>query len=257
MAVIELGFPSDLVTGANNTVMQASHAQVTSWPSITPPGPDEPAQTEGQLSGGRQEPTLGWFTWHGGKVNSCSDADQSEWRCLAHGVWTAGNIAKPFPTFPWGAGKGGGGDPIVLFDNGNASAGEQSAIVVGTASHFMASSHITSSDGQGRINAGLLGSVQEVPKGFVSETLIVASMHGVNAAVSDFGGALLRRSGKNKTRPADFTSDYLGYYTDNGAYLYYHFNGANATGYTTGLLDVLAAGKRVGVPLRYLQFDSW
>lgn len=44
---------------------------------------------------------------------------------------------------------------------------------------------------------------------------------------------------------------------DNGAYLYYHFDGQNSSGYARELLAVLDTGKQKGIPFRYLQFDSW
>ena len=254
MAVIELGFPGGVAaTGANNSVSAANTGQVSSWPSISPP----PTSAE----------RLGWFTWHGGKVQSCSDADESEWRCLPNGEWTAagGQQQLLFPTLKWGAsGGGGGGDPFVLFNDGNATAGEQRAMVVGTASDdSMASSHTLSPDGQGRVNAGLLGSIQSIPAGHIHETLIVASADGVNAAVSAFGGALLQRYNKTRARPPDFTADHLSYYTDNGAFLYYRFPYPpgdpqfNGTGYSDELLGLVATGQREHIPFRALQFDSW
>lgn len=255
--VLELALPDGLPhTGAANTVARATADQVTSWPALAPPN--------------STTPRLGWFTWHGSKINSCDGGgntpgdtgDNSEWRCNALGPWTDAGIrgrggaqGRRHSKFTGGAaGAEGGGDPFVVFDDG--AAGEQRAVVVGSASHFMATSHVLPATGSARVSAGLLGSVQTIPAGFVQETLICAGF-GVNAATRAYGSALLHRYNKTKAAPPDDTNDKIGYYTDNGAYLYYHAGkGPDAT-YSASLLEVLTAAKRQNIPFGHLQLDSW
>jgi hypothetical protein len=61
-----------------------------------------------------------------------------------------------------------------------------------------------------------------------------------------------------KVRPAndaDITLSHLGYWTDNGATYYYHFE--PKLGYENTLLAVRDEFRSKGVPLGYLQLDSW
>ena len=53
----------------------------------------------------------------------------------------------------------------------------------------------------------------------------------------------------------DFTNNYLGYNTDNGAYYYYQTE-ANRT-YLQTLLDVHAYSKQQQIPYRHALHDSW
>ena len=63
---------------------------------------------------------------------------------------------------------------------------------------------------------------------------------------------------QGKTRPAndaDPTLNYLGYWTDNGATYYYKFD--PTLGYAGTLLAVANSFKQEGIPLGYMQLDSW
>src|SRR5581483_6895160 len=79
---------------------------------------------------------------------------------------------------------------------------------------------------------------------------------GANATFATWGGALMALGGKKPIADdADDTLNKLGYWTDNGATYYYNYN--SSQGYQ-GTLESVAkdfAGK--GVPLGYMQLDSW
>src|SRR5262249_11859053 len=86
-------------------------------------------------------------------------------------------------------------------------------------------------------------------------TLLVME-NGINRAFDSWGRALTSLSGK--IRPAndtDVSLNKIGYWTDNGAAYYYHMAGSMS--YEQTLSAVKADFDRVGVPLGYLQLDSW
>ena len=113
--------------------------------------------------------------------------------------------------------RGGVSGPIVLFDKRG-----RTTCVVSSFSNFMSGSNVASKDGL-QVQFGVVGSMQSVPAGYSLETIAVFDDRGVNEGVITWGDALLTRY--NKRREAyldDFTNQYLGYCTDNGAYYYYH-----------------------------------
>ena len=66
-----------------------------------------------------------------------------------------------------------------------------------------------------------MGTVTSIPVGYDYETIVYYG-GGVNVAMRGWGAALRRRSGKTTAaRDADHSINYLGYWTDNGAYYYY------------------------------------
>ncbi|KAH8067431.1 hypothetical protein JL721_7542 [Aureococcus anophagefferens] len=100
-----------------------------------------------------------------------------------------------------------------------------------------------------------MGRVKAVPAGHVVETIVHFSKDGVNGAMDAWGAALLGRYGKDRAvAEADFTVNYLGYSTDNGAF-YYYGSEKNKTMEDT-ILDVHAYAEAAGIP-RYVLLDSW
>ena len=93
------------------------------------------------------------------------------------------------------------------------------------------------------LQAGLLGSIREIPANYTAETLLFLGPGarsacaprpcGPNAAVHSFGVALRRYKGKDTGFPAggwgaDATLSHLGYYSDNGAYCVPHLTQPSA-----------------------------
>ena len=109
-----------------------------------------------------------------------------------------------------------GGYPLVIFDSDMTN-----TIVISPLNTFMASSATYTSPSVG---FGILSSVDIVPPGYVYETILVAGQN-VTGTMSYWGGLLLEKYGKDTAyRETDFSLNYLGYWTDNGA-CYFHYTG--------------------------------
>jgi hypothetical protein len=138
--------------------------------------------------------------------------------------------------------------PFVFFD-GNAN-----AFILSAASDFMNASTAQASS-NGALSSGIDPAVASIPAGFSHSTVLVAEP-GINAAYATWGGVLTGLSGK--TRVANDSAPYLerfGYWTDNGAYYYYNYD-ADA-GYPATLEGVSSYFTSIGIPLAYMQIDSW
>lgn len=180
-------------------------------------------------------------------------------------VAAAANSATPFPTFtrypelphhasysdtefgPVSFDTLTADSPFVFFDD-NAS-----TFVLSAASDFMNAATIELAGGA--LAAGIDPAVTTFPAGFTHRTLLVAES-GINAAYATWGSALLSLSGK--TRVASDATPYLsrmGYWTDNGAYYYYNYD--TTTGYPATLASVRDSFTQLGMPLAYVQLDSW
>ena len=135
--------------------------------------------------------------------------------------------------------------PVCFFDGAHAA-------VVSPASNFMAASY--GRGARGAIAVGVMGGVASVPAGYALETIVHAAVGGVNGAMDAWGAALLARFGNGRAA-GDFTTRYLGYSTDNGAF-YYYDGEPNKTMEAT-LLDVHAYAKAAGLPYKHVLLDSW
>ncbi|CAK0821955.1 unnamed protein product [Prorocentrum cordatum] len=141
----------------------------------------------------------------------------------------------------------------------------QTSVVISSFSQFMAASNGKRENG---IAYGLQGSITDIPPGYTLSFVIVASSAGgVNVAFEEWGGNLLRRYGKSREETyEDYSLQYLGYSTDNGAFYYYQTEGhapKRGPPYTPGhtyeetLIDVKAYAVRSSIPYRYILLDSW
>jgi hypothetical protein len=139
------------------------------------------------------------------------------------------------------------GTPWLLFDD------HANAAVLSPANDFMFAT--MAGDGSNQIASGLNAGVHGLPAHFNLQTILVLEP-GINAAWQDWGSALVALSGKTvPANDADIGLRYLGYWTDNGANYYYHYD--STLGYA-GTLEALAAHYRErAIPIRYLQLDSW
>jgi hypothetical protein len=138
--------------------------------------------------------------------------------------------------------------PWLLFDD------KGSAAVVSPAGHFMSASLFAGRNGG--IAGGPGRAVRRLPPHFTQATL-VAFASGVNAAWDSWGAALVRLAalGERPAEDADAPLRYLGYWTDNGAYYYYNYD--PGLGYGATLESLVQHLRARGVPVRYLQLDSW
>ncbi|HTT57450.1 MAG TPA: hypothetical protein VMF63_10095 [Opitutaceae bacterium] len=139
------------------------------------------------------------------------------------------------------------GTPWLLFD------GQGDAVILSPADNFMVSR--MEGDGKTEIASGLNDGLTGVPANFAHGTLM-AFGHGINATWDTWGRALIDRQGT--VRPAnnaDVGLRYLGYWTDNGATYYYNYD--PSLGYAGTLAALVKHERDTGVPIRYLQLDSW
>ncbi len=126
------------------------------------------------------------------------------------------------------------------------------AYVLSAASNFLVASLRTVN---GETRAGIDPEIPTIPAGFTQKTILVIE-HGVNEAFETWGRALTSLSGKQRpANDADITLKYLGYWTDNGASYYYKYE--PLLGYQGTLLGVRDDFIRTGIPLGYMQLDSW
>jgi hypothetical protein len=137
--------------------------------------------------------------------------------------------------------------PWIFFDTSGRT------FILSPAANFMTAS--TAWGPNGELSSGISPDIRVLPRGFEHRTLLVVEQ-GVNRAFDTWGNALTALGGK--TRPAndaDVSLSRIGYWTDNGAKYYYHM--ADSMSYEQTLEAVKGDFDRVGIPLGYLQLDSW
>jgi hypothetical protein len=137
--------------------------------------------------------------------------------------------------------------PWVLFDK------ERRTMVLAPADHFLVAGM---RDGPGGADAGGIDTaIAALPPGFEHGTLLVLG-NGIAATLDGWGQALQLLNGKQPvSNEADVLLRKFGYWTDNGAAYYYHF--VPKLGYPGTLLAVRDAYRKLGVPLAYMELDSW
>jgi hypothetical protein len=127
------------------------------------------------------------------------------------------------------------------------------ACIISPASDFMVS--LMTNDDSTTLTSGLNPEVKNLPAGFTHSTIMVLD-RGIRRSWDDWGGAL--RLLYKKKRPAndcDPLLKYYGFWTDNGSDYYYNYD--TTKGYAGTLLAVRAYYKKRGIPLGYMQLDSW
>ncbi len=139
------------------------------------------------------------------------------------------------------------GTPWLLFDD------QANAALISPADDFLLAT--MEGDGVHEIASTLNAGVHDLPAHFSHRTLL-AFAPGIRAVWQTWGNALIALQGKTPpANDADTGLCYLGYWTDNGAFYYYNYD--PALGYA-GTLEKLAEHYHdEGIPVRYLQLDSW
>ncbi|MBV9850127.1 MAG: hypothetical protein JO250_10680 [Armatimonadetes bacterium] len=147
------------------------------------------------------------------------------------------------------AGGTDGGVPLVLLDPALHT------VVLSPLNRFKAGAQARVWDLGGVLACGVQGQIERVPAGFTLETIFTAGQ-GVTDTLHGWGSDLLAYHGKRRGGPErDDTVRYLGYWTDNGAYYYYHTEPRK--NYEETLRDMRADHVRAGIPFHYYQLDSW
>jgi len=153
-----------------------------------------------------------------------------------YGVFTPSTFEKLGPDGPW-----------ILFD------GERHTFVLSPASHFVIAK--TRKNEAGEIECGIDPAIRMLPAGYEQQTIVFAGT-GIGSTLDAWGAALMALSGKS--RPANDEGPELarlGYWTDNGAAYYYKFLPGKTADAT--LLEVAARYREEGIPIGYVQLDSW
>jgi hypothetical protein len=137
--------------------------------------------------------------------------------------------------------------PWLLFDS------NKNACIISPASDFIVS--MLSGNGETNISSGLNPQVKQLPPNFTHSTILVLD-NGIQNAWNDWGKALRTIYNRKQTaNDADTILNYFGYWTDNGADYYYNYD--TTKGYANTLLDLSKQYKEEGIPLGYIQLDSW
>jgi len=135
-----------------------------------------------------------------------------------------------------------------LFFNKN-----DNAFVISPASDFMVSK--MTGDGESVINSGLNPQLKNLPANFTHKTIMVFG-NSIHKTWKTWGNALMKMYGKKRPgNESDPILKYYGYWTDNGADYYYNF--VKNKGYGGTLRAVRKQYKKEGIPIGYMQLDSW
>ena len=146
------------------------------------------------------------------------------------------------------------GGPLTIFN----TVGK--AVVISPYNNFMAASLWHDSREGGHVAWGIMSGVNELPKELSYSTVLMFGP-GINQAFQWWGYVLSLQFDAQiaKERRMKIDSDlslhYLGYWTDNGAYYYYHTEAGKS--YEDTMLDVKKYVDDNHIPYRYLQLDSW
>ena len=139
------------------------------------------------------------------------------------------------------------GTPWLLFDD------HFNAAILSPAGGYQ----VTALSGNGQNTAGvsLDAEVDLVPAGYSVSSILVLGT-GIGRVYDDWGAALNTIQGRSRpSNEADDSLRYLGYWTDGGAYYYRNFD--PQLGYDGTLLAEIKHLHSSGIPVRYLQLDSW
>ncbi|XP_071096653.1 uncharacterized protein [Haliotis cracherodii] len=146
------------------------------------------------------------------------------------------------------------GGPLALFDRVKTA----NTLIISSASRFMSSSiwRQNASTGGDNVYWGTMGGVENVPVDVENSFILFCGNQGINKAFVSWGQILQKWHGRtDQYVKSDFTINYLGYWTDDGAY---YFNiPEKGKNYQDTVLDITNYIKQLGVPVRYIQYDWW
>ena len=141
-----------------------------------------------------------------------------------------------------------GDAPWLMFSNAHPE-----AFILSPANHFMISNNFLSSKNE--VSVGIESQVQERADDFEFQA-VLAQGKDINDTYTVWGNALTQMN--HKTSPAndsDPTLNTLGYWTDNQSSYWYNYD--EKLGYANTLLAAKKEFASNGIPLGYLQLDSW
>jgi len=142
-----------------------------------------------------------------------------------------------------------GGVPLVLWDS------QLNTVVISPLSNLMTGTQVISKSINNALACGIQGMVESIPAGFNQQYIIVGGL-GLNSTMFNWGQIFQRRFSHTPVSPLqDITSSKLAYWTDNGAYYYYHTEPSN-NNYSQTMIDVRAYIQSIGLEIGSFQFGT-
>ncbi|CAF1203111.1 unnamed protein product [Adineta steineri] len=139
--------------------------------------------------------------------------------------------------------------PMVLFNL--TQKGEGDILVLSPFSRFMATS--LSQTNRNILDYGIIGSMLSIPVNYNHSMIISYSSNGINQGIREWGQIMQKAYNRtSQHRVNDLTINYLGYYTDNGAYYYYKTE--KGMNYEETIVNIR---HQIPLPFHYIQLDSW
>jgi len=127
------------------------------------------------------------------------------------------------------------------------------AMVFSPASDFLIAKMV--GDGKASVGESLNDRLQKVPKGLDQDSLLVFGQ-GIQNTWEQWGQAMRKLYGRPVADPdRDVLIRSFGYWTDNGADYYYNYDPSK--GYAGTLSALVDRYRNEGIPLSYMQLDSW
>lgn len=168
-----------------------------------------------------------------------------DFEALPHDLMRFSYAVDNFSPFEFG--KLGAQGPWLLFDH------NRDTMLLSPADNFLVANLAEAPDGH--VSSGIDSQIATLPTGFTHRTLLVFGS-GINHTFAAWGINLQKLDGKQSVSDdADVLLKKFGYWTDNGATYYYKF--VPKLGYEGTLLAVRDQFQKLGVPIAYLQLDSW
>ncbi|CAM4906224.1 unnamed protein product [Rotaria socialis] len=150
------------------------------------------------------------------------------------------------------------GNPLVLYNLTKID----SNIILSSLTNFMTNFQTRSPSLNYHLSCGLHGRVHQIVKSFSLKTILLASepKQGINQIVNLWGKLMLQYYGKQhikeqKDLHRDFYVSKLGYYTDTGAYYWYHTE-SNLT-YEQTFIKLKQYHVNERIPIQYYELDSY
>ena len=175
----------------------------------------------------------GYITWHGNQD-----------KYLVADKWSSS-----VPVY----GRPDGGLPLVIFDQDL-----QNTAVISPLTNFIEATQGTwypKSANAPAVGIGLIGTVDSVPPKYAFKSVLVAG-ENITGTMAKWGSLMRRMYSKDSSyRKTDYSINYLGYWTDNGACYYY--NTGSYSNYEEAIIAVKEDADKQGIPFKYLQLDSW
>jgi len=184
---------------------------------------------------------LGWKTKGSGKVKVCFPDFRRLPKGLRHFSYGDDLFA------PYAFGLRSGATPWMSFNNQGQS------FIISASTNFMIAD--MKGDGITRLGSGLNEKLNGLEAEFKHDSLLVFGA-GINATWDRWGEILVALKGRHiPTSDADIVLRNLGFWTDHGGWYYYNYN--QELGYQQTLLNLKDHWNRAGIPISYMQLDSW